>query len=262
MTTTEVLTEARGPVLLITLNRPEAGNAINGALALGVERALRLLEGDPALRVAVLTGAGGRTFCAGADLKALAAGESLSPGRDPNRGVGVLFRHLVDKPMVAAVNGGALGGGTEIALACDLVVAADTAVFGLPEVTRGLAAAGGGALRLPRQIPMKWAMELLLVGDQVDAPTAARMGLVNRVVPAPDVVAEACALAARIAANAPLSVRANRRLAYDGMAYGSTTDPGLWAWHDGVVREVVRSRDAREGPRAFAEKREPVWTGS
>ncbi|HTK63761.1 MAG TPA: crotonase/enoyl-CoA hydratase family protein [Pseudonocardia sp.] len=258
----EVLTEIRGPVLLITLNRPDAHNAINAALGLGLENALRTLDTDPALRVGVLTGAGDRTFCAGADLKALARGESLSPDRDRNRGVGVLFRHRVAKPLIAAVNGAALGGGTEIALACDLVVAADTATFGLPEVTRGLTAAGGGALRLPRQIPLKLAMEMLLVGDRVDAATAARLGLVNHVVPPGEVVASAVALAARIAANAPLAVQAHKRLAYEGLAYGEVHDPELWSWHDGIAGDVSRSRDAREGPRAFAEKRAPQWSGS
>lgn len=261
-TGSEVLAEVRGAVLLITLNRPHAHNAINAALGLGLENALRQLETDSALRVGVLTGAGDRSFCAGADLKAVAAGESLSPDRDRNRGVGLLFRHPTRKPLVAAVNGAALGGGTEIALACDLIVAADTAVFGLPEVTRGLVAAGGGALRLPREIPVKLAMELLLLGDRVDAHTAARFGLVNRVVPQPEVLRRALALAERIAANAPLSVCANKRLAYEGLAFGEIHDPRLWAWHDDIVRDVVRSRDAREGPRAFAEKRAPRWSGS
>ncbi|WP_445186454.1 crotonase/enoyl-CoA hydratase family protein [Pseudonocardia sp. Cha107L01] len=258
----EVLTEVRGAVLLITLNRPRSHNAINAALGLGLETALRRLDSDPALRVGVLTGAGDRTFCAGADLKALAAGESLSPGGDRERGVGALFRHQVSKPLLAAVNGAALGGGTEIALACDLVVAADTAVFGLPEVTRGLPAAGGGALRLAREIPVKLAMELLLLGDRIDAQTAARVGLVNRVVAASEVLAQTLALAERIAGNAPLAVQANKRLAYEGLVYGEVHDPRLWAWHDDIVRSVVGSRDAREGPRAFAEKRPPQWTGS
>lgn len=258
----EVLTETRGAVLLITLNRPEAHNAINAALGLRLENALRRLDAEPALRVGVLTGAGDRSFCAGADLKALATGESLSPDRDPNRGVGVLFRRGIDKPLLAAVNGVALGGGTEMALACDLVVAADTAVFGLPEVTRGLPAAGGGALRLPRQIPVKLAMELLLLGDRVDARTAARFGLVNHVVPPAEVLSRTLALAERIAANAPLAIQANKHLAYQGLAHGDVHDPRLWAWHDGITRDVARSRDAREGPRAFAEKRAPNWTGS
>ncbi|HEY1974537.1 MAG TPA: crotonase/enoyl-CoA hydratase family protein [Pseudonocardia sp.] len=261
-TGSEVLTEVRGSVLLITLNRPESHNAINAALGLGLENALRRLDRDPALRVGVLTGAGDRAFCAGADLKALAAGESLSPDRDRERGVGILFRHQVSKPILAAVNGTALGGGTEMALACDLVVAADTAIFGLPEVTRGLPAAGGGALRLPRQIPVKLAMELLLLGDRVDAHTAARFGLVNQVVAASEVVPRTLTLAERIAANAPLAVQANKRLAYQGLAYSEIHDPRLWSWHDDIVRGVVRSGDAREGPRAFAEKRPPQWSGS
>lgn len=261
-TGSEVLTEVRGPVLVITLNRPESHNAINAALGLGLENALRALDSDPAMRVGVLTGAGDRTFCAGADLKALAAGESLSPNGDPDRGAGALFRHPVGKPLVAAVNGTALGGGTEMALACDLVVAAETAVFGLPEVTRGLPAAGGGALRLPRQVPMKLAMEILLLGDRFDARTAASFGLVNRVVPREEVLTEALALAERIASNAPLAVQANKRLAHEGLTYGEIHNPRLWSWHDEIVRDLVRSRDAQEGPRAFAEKRHPQWTGS
>ena len=260
---TEVRTEVRdGTILLIILNRPEAHNAINAALGLGLEEALHRLDGDPALRVGVLTGAGERSFCAGADLKALARGESLVPDGDYNRGVGALFRRGTGKPLIAAVNGNALGGGTEMALAADLVVAADHALFGLPEATRGLPAIGGGALRLPRQIPLKLAMELLLTGDRIDAATAARYGLVNRVVPAASVLAEALALAAKIAANAPLAVQAHKRLAYAGLAHGDVYDPALWAWQGEIAAGVIRSRDAKEGPRAFAEKRAPEWTGS
>lgn len=257
----EVLAETHGPVLLITLNRPASGNAINAALGLGVENALHQLDNDPVLRAAVLTGTG-KTFCAGADLKALAAGESLNPDRDRNRGVGLLFRHRVRKPIIAAVNGAALGGGTEMALACDLVIAAHTAVFGLPEVTRGLPAGGGGALRLPRQIPLKLAMELLLLGNRIDAHTAANYGLVNRVVPPAEVVSEAIVMAELIAANAPLAVQANKQLAYEGLASGVAHDTDLWRWHDEIAREVLRSRDAREGPRAFAEVRTPQWSGN
>lgn len=258
----EVLTEVRGSVLLITLNRPESHNSINAALALALENALLRLDAEPDLRVGVLTGAGDRTFCAGADLKALARGESLSPDRDRNRGVGLLFRHRLVKPLIAAVNGAALGGGTEIALACDLVIAAETATFGLPEATRGLVASGGGTLRLPRQIPLKLAMEMLLVGDRIDADTAAGLGLVNHVVPRADLLAHAVKLAERIAANAPLAVQAHKRLAYEGLAFGDAHDPELWEWHDDITRGVTRSRDAREGPRAFAEKRAPQWSGS
>jgi crotonobetainyl-CoA hydratase len=258
----EVITEVHDAVLLITLNRPNAGNSINAALGVGLENALNQLDTDPALRVGVLTGAGEKTFCAGVDLKAVAAGESPNPGRDRNRGVGQLFRHALRKPIIAAVNGAALGGGTEMALACDLVVAADNAVFGLPEVTRGLPAAGGGALRLPRQIPLKLAMELLLLGNRVDAHSAARYGLVNRVVPADVLRTQALTVADQIAANAPLAVQANKRLAYEGLAYGVAHDPDLWTWHDSLAREVLRSRDAREGPRAFAEKRAPQWSGT
>jgi crotonobetainyl-CoA hydratase len=148
-----------------------------------------------------------------------------------------------------------------MALACDLVVAAETAIFGLPEVTRGLPAAGGGALRLPRQIPLKLAMELLLLGNRIDAQTALNYGLVNRVAAPNQLVSEALAMAEQIAANAPLAVQANKRLAYDGLAYGITQDPELWRWHDEISREVLRSTDAKEGPRAFAEKRTPQWSG-
>lgn len=260
-TGTAVLTEVRGHVLLITLNRPHAHNAIDAELGRGLEEALAWLEREPELRVGVLTGAGGKAFCAGADLKALARGERLNPDGDRNRGVGVLFRRPVGKPLVAAVAGIALGGGSEIAFACDLVVAGESAVFGFPEVTRGIVAAGSGALRLAREIPTKLAMELLLTGERVDARTAAGFGLVNRVVPDGEVLAAAMALAERVAANAPVAVRATRRLVRDGNAYGQLHDPELWAWHDGVVREVMRTDDAKEGPRAFAEKRAPRWTG-
>lgn len=258
----EVLTEVLGNVLLIVLNRPTAGNSINAALALDVENALLQLDTDPELRVGIVTGAGNKMFCAGADLKALAAGESLFPDRDVNRGMSVLFRHAVHKPLIAAVNGAALGGGTEIALACDLVVASEDAMFGLPEVTRGLVAAGGGALRLPRQISLKLAMGILLLGSRIDAQTAASFSLVNRVVLGDQVRAEALKMAEVIAADAPLAVQASKRIALEGMTFGVMQDPELWSWRDGVARSALRSRDAREGPRAFAEKRAPQWTGS
>jgi crotonobetainyl-CoA hydratase len=244
------LTQLLDSVLLITLNRPTAGNSINADLGRGLEDALHQLDTDPQIRVAVLTGAGQKMFCAGADLKALAAGESLSPDRDRNRGVAALFRREVRKPIIAAVNGVALGGGTEMALACDLVIAADTAVFGLPEVTRGLPAGG------------ERAMELLLVGNRIDAATAQRFGLVNRVVPLSQVQREALDMAEQIAANAPLAVQANKRIALEGLGFGVVYHPALWEWHDGVARDVLRSLDAREGPRAFAEHRPPRWTGS
>lgn len=258
-----VIVERRGHVMLITLNRPAARNAVNHALWVGVGSALAEAERDVDIRVVVITGAGDQSFCAGADLKALSRGERIAP-EDPAQlgwGFAGIVSHPISKPMIAAVNGTALGGGTEIALACDLVVAADTASFGLPEVKRGILAGAGGAFRLVQQLPHKIAMEMLLTGDPIDAARAMALGLVNAVVPRADLIDAALALAERIAANAPLSVQASKRIAL-GIEDGAiASDEAHWAANRRESALVMRSEDAREGPRAFAEKRMPSWKG-
>ncbi|WP_406729119.1 crotonase/enoyl-CoA hydratase family protein [Streptomyces sp. GD-15H] len=252
--------ERRGHVGVITLNRPQAMNAVNSALSAAVGAALEEIAADPDLRVGVITGAG-RAFCAGADLKELAAGRPVTAEGHEEWGFAGLVQHPIDKPLIAAVNGFALGGGTEIVLACDLVVAAEEARLGLPEVKRGLMAAAGGVFRMPRQIPSKVAAELLFTGEPMSAQTAHGWGLVNRVVPGEQVLASALELAESIAANAPLSVQSSKRLMRDSYAYGSDLDPQLWTLNHKEMAALMASEDAKEGPRAFAEKRTPRWTG-
>lgn len=250
-----------GHVAVITLNRPAAMNAVNAALSTDLGDALAELDSDDELRVGVITGAG-RAFCAGVDLKEIAAGRSVYHPDHLEWGFAGLVQHWVDKPLIAAVNGFALGGGTEIMLACDLAVVSEEAKLGLPEVKRGLMAAAGGALRLPRQIPLKLALEVGLTGEPIDAKTALEWGLVNRVVPAGQVVDAAVDLAEKIAANAPLSVRTTKRLMHKVADYGSDwTDEDMWRTNRHEMRELMCSADAKEGPRAFAEKRAPAWRG-
>ena len=259
------LYEVNDGVALVTLNRPAALNAVNADLSTAVGEGLEKAAADSQVQVVVVTGSG-RAFCAGADLKELAQQRPVHAPDHPEWGFAGLVRHWIDKPLIAAVNGFAMGGGTEIALACDLVVAADTATFGLPEVKRGLLAAAGGVVRLQRQLPLKRALELALTGDGVDAATAQQWGLVNKVVPAAAVLEETLALAARIAANAPLSLSHTKQ-----MIYRTATGVSDWneAWADEdpwivnaeATRAVFASDDALEGPRAFAEKREPRWIG-
>ncbi|MGY1846569.1 MULTISPECIES: crotonase/enoyl-CoA hydratase family protein [unclassified Blastococcus] len=257
--------EVRGHVGLITLDRPAALNAVNAALATAVGEALEQAAADDQVRVVVVTGTG-RAFCAGADLKELAAQRSVAADGHPEWGFAGLVRHWIDKPVIAAVNGFAMGGGTEIALACDLVVASSGAVFGLPEVKRGLLAAAGGVVRLQRQVPLKRALELALTGDGVDAATALEWGLVNAVVEPEQVLDAALELAGRIAVNAPLSVRHTKRMLHRTSGGGSDwdeswtgTDP--WRANEEATATVFASADAAEGPRAFAEKRDPRWVG-
>ncbi|WP_433085791.1 crotonase/enoyl-CoA hydratase family protein [Dactylosporangium sp. CA-052675] len=267
MTDTEpaALYERAGHIAVIRLNRPQALNAVNAALSTAVGEALERAAADPEVRVVVVTG-NGRAFCAGADLKELAAGRSVAAPEHPEWGFAGLVRHWVDKPLIAAVNGFAMGGGTEIALACDLVVAAEDARLGLPEVTRGLLAAAGGVVRLQRQVPLKRALQMALTGDAVDVRDAADWGLVNVVARPGAALEEAMALAERIAANAPLSVRYTKRVMHQVAGAGSDWDPD-WSRHEpwtvnAEATEIVfGSRDAVEGPTAFAEKRAPVWEG-
>lgn len=254
-----------GHVALLTLNRPEALNAVNAALADELGGLLEQAVADDAVRAIVVTGAG-RAFCAGADLKEIALGRSIAPTAHPEWGFAGLARHWVSKPLIAAVNGYAMGGGTEIALACDLVVASEQAAFGLPEVKRGLFAAAGGVIRLQRQIPIKLAAQLALTGDPVDAATARQWGLVNDVVPPAEVVPRALALAGRIAANAPLSVQHSKRVLHQAASAGSDWDAAWsggdpWQVNAEAVDAVFGSADALEGATAFAQKRAPVWTG-
>jgi crotonobetainyl-CoA hydratase len=253
--------ERRGAVGVITLNRPAARNAVNAALSAAVGAALEELEADPELAAGVVTGAG-PAFCAGADLKALAAGERIGAPGHPEWGFAGLVEHRVDKPLVAAVNGLALGGGTEILLACDLAVLGEDALLGLPEVRYGLLAGAAGLIRLPRQFPVKLAMEHALTGRPISPEVALRHGLVNRVVPSAAVLPTALELAAEIAANAPLAVRATKRLVRAAAGAGAGSDRRLYRQQDEEIARLVASADAREGPRAFAEKRPPVWSGT
>lgn len=254
-----VLVERRGTVMVITINRPEARNAINAAVSIGVGDALEEAQHDPEVRAVVLTGAGDKSFCAGADLKAIARRENLYHPDHADWGFAGYVQHFIDKPTIAAVNGTALGGGTELALASDLVVAHQVAKFGLPEVKRGLIAAAGGVFRIVDQLPRKVAMELLLTGEPMTASDAWEWGLVNQVVKEGSVLDAALAMAARITVNAPLSVQASKRIALgvdDGVITG---DEVGWERTVNEMRTLIRSEDAKEGPLAFAEKREPVW---
>uniref|UniRef100_A0AAU1M5B9 enoyl-CoA hydratase n=1 Tax=Streptomyces sp. NBC_00148 TaxID=2903626 RepID=A0AAU1M5B9_9ACTN len=254
-----VLVADQGHVRVITLNRPEARNAVNEELSRLLGEALEEADKDPGVRAVVITGAGDKAFCAGADLKAVARGQNIMPQGREAWGFAGYVSHHIGKPTIAAVNGFALGGGTEIALASDLVVAADSARFGLPEVKRGIIAAAGGAFRLAAQLPQKVAMELLLTGDTLDAAAAKDLGLVNRVVPQDRVREEAVLLAERIAANAPLAVQASKRIAL-GISDGAVVqEQQRWDLSWSEARAVIGSDDAKEGPRAFAEKRAPVW---
>jgi enoyl-CoA hydratase len=243
--------ERLGPVMVVTINRPERRNALDPATMLGVGRAFVAAQTDDTVRAVVLGGAGDKAFCAGMDLKAFAEG-GISMDDLPRPGLEVLIERVFEKPVVAAVNGPALAGGFEIVLACDVVVAAEHATFGLPEVKRGLVAAGGGT-RLPRRVPLAVALELGLTGGAIDAARAHALGLVNRVVPAADVRTEAISLAEAIAANGPLAVAVTKEL--------------MWAEASGLSSAEIRARakpvfdseDAREGATAFAERRAPHW---
>jgi crotonobetainyl-CoA hydratase len=257
--TDAAIVERKGNVALITINRPEARNAVNGAVSRAVGDALEAAQQDPGVWAVVLTGAGDKSFSAGADLKAIANRENIYHPDHPEWGFAGYVQHFIDKPTIAAVNGTALGGGTELALASDLVVAEQRAQFGLPEVKRGLIAGAGGVFRIIDQMPRKIALELLYTGEPISAADAARWGLVNRVVEDGGALQAALKLAEEITGNAPLSVRASKRIAYgveDGAIPGEAAG---WARTGREFATLLRSEDAKEGPRAFAEKRAPVW---
>jgi crotonobetainyl-CoA hydratase len=259
--TAPVLVDLHDHVLVVTLNRPEARNAINLETSNLVGDALERVERDPDVWALIITGSGDKAFCAGADLKAVSRGERLMSDEPirARRGFAQYVSHPISKPTIAAVNGFALGGGTEITLASDLAIAAHTAQFGLPEVTRGIIAGAGGAFRLARQIPRKVAMEVMFTGSPISAQRAFELGLVNQVVEQSQVLDAALDLAQRICANAPLAVQATKRIAL-GIVDGSIPDEsGDWDRTGREVKVVMSSRDAREGPLAFAEKRKPVW---
>ena len=250
----EVLVDVADGIMTVTLNRPEAKNAANKALAEGVAAAMDELDSNDDIRVAILTGAGG-TFCSGMDLKAFVSGETPTV---EGRGFGGLTEKPPAKPLIAAVEGYALAGGLELMISCDLIVAADSAKFGIPEVKRGLAAAAGGLVRLPRQIPSRLAMELALTGDFVSAERAAEMGLINRVVPAGTALEAARELAATICANGPLAVKISKQVVTESAEW-STQE--MWENQQALVMPIFTSEDALEGATAFAEKRAPNWKG-
>jgi enoyl-CoA hydratase len=250
----EVLVERRGGVQVVTINRPEAKNALNKAVAEGVAAAVDELDSSDELRVGVLTGAGG-SYSAGMDLKAFLRGESPSI---EGRGLCGITQTPPRKPLIGAVEGWALAGGFELLLACDLVVAAETARFGVPEVKRSLVAAAGAALLLPRRVPFAVALEMLLTGDSLAAPRAADIGLVNRLTAEGKALEGALELAATIAENGPLAVAATKAIARGSSDW--TLEQG-WQKQAELIAPVFGSDDAREGATAFAEKRKPVWKG-
>jgi enoyl-CoA hydratase len=253
-TADEVLIERRGRTLLVTLNRPDQRNAVNGAIAEGVAGALDQLDADGDLAVGVLTGAG-RGFCAGMDLKAFVRGERPWVG---DRGFAGITQRAARKPLIAAVEGFAVAGGLEVALSCDLVVAARGAKLGIPEAKRGLVASGGALLRLPHRIPYHVAMEMALTGDPVTAERGFELGLVNRLAEPGSAVDVALELADAVAANAPLALAGSKSIIEQSPDWATAE---MWERQEEIAGPVLASEDAREGSTAFAEKREPVWQG-
>lgn len=249
-----------GHIAVVTLDRPEALNAINAALALALGTALEELDADAQVRAIVITGAG-RAFCAGMDLKAFADGASIDDASPKEWGFAGIASHWIATPVIAAVNGIAMGGGAEIALAADLVVMDEGATLGFPEVSVGLFAAGGAPFRLPQQVPQKVALEWLLTGRRVDAAEAERWGLANRVAPSGTALEVALELAGQVAAQAPQSVRVTKELTHRAAAASSWSPEVSRANRDAVDR-VFASNDAGEGVAAFLEKRRPEWSGS
>ena len=249
-----VLTERRERVLLITLNRPEVRNAVNAALAEGVAGALDELDSDEELSVGILTGAGG-FFCAGMDLGAFVKGESPYHG---DRGFAGIAQRASEKPLIAAIEGFAVAGGLEVALACDLIVAAEGAKLGIPESKRSLVAAGGALLRLPRRMPYHAVMELALTGDPLPAERFHELGLVNRLAAPGTAVDVALELAATIGRSGPLALAAAKRILQEQFDWSADE---MWAKQGEIAGPVMTSEDAKEGASAFKEKREPVWRG-
>lgn len=244
-------------IAVVTLNRPEKRHAVNGAVARRLDAIVKETEADPSVRVVVLTSSGGPTFCAGADLAEVAAGRAADLST-PDGGFGGFVESRRDKPWIVAVRGSALGGGLEFSLACDMRIVGENTVLGLPEVKRGLIAGAGGIYRLPRQIPRAIALEMIAVGEPVDAARAYALGLVNAVVPDGDVLRTALDYARKIAANAPLSVRESLKIA---RATQDVTEAESILAMQGALNLLMRSEDFKEGPRAFIEKRAPQWIG-
>lgn len=250
--TETLIEEVHGPILVLTINRPRVRNALNRDVAEGLAAGLDRLDTDDDLRAGILTGAEG-TFSSGMDLKAF--GEGNRPVVE-GRGFAGLGETPPRKPLIAAVEGYAVAGGFELVIACDLIVASPNAQFGLPEVRRGLLAAGGGLIRLPHRIPYNVAMELALTGDTIDAERAAALGIVNRLSAAGEALADALELARQIAANGPLAVAASKRVV--GFA-AEMTEKEAWRAQDPLGEEITFSEEAAEGARAFVEKRPPSW---
>jgi enoyl-CoA hydratase len=249
-----VLTERRERVLLITINRPDQRNAVNAAVAAGIAAALDELDADAGLSTGVVTGAG-KGFCSGMDLKAFVAGERPYAG---DRGFGGITQRASVKPLIAAIEGFAVAGGLEVALSCDLIVAARGARLGIPEVKRSLVAAGGGLLRLPRVLPRNIAMEMALTGDPITAERGHELGLVNRLAEPGAALETALELAAAIAQNGPLALAASKRILNKSVDW---PDAEFFTRQAEISGPVMESEDAREGATAFAEKRAPVWKG-
>ena len=249
-----VLTEVADGVMIITINRPQKKNAVNKDVAMGIAAALDALDADDNTHVVILTGAGG-TFCSGMDLKAFVTGETPYV---EGRGFAGMVQRSTDKPLIAAVEGYALAGGCELAITCDLIVAADNSNFGIPEVKRGLAAAAGGLVRLPRQISSRVAMEMALTGDFVDADRALSLGLINQIAPAGEALAQAKALAAKIAENGPLAVKRSKQVIKESIDW---SQDDMFDKQQVIVNPVFSSEDAIEGATAFKEKRKPNWKG-
>jgi enoyl-CoA hydratase len=250
----EVLVEVDDGIAVITLNRPQARNAIDGALSRGLVAALARVRNEDSIRVGVITGAGGN-FCAGMDLKAFLAGEKIAAEGMPTGAQAI----PIEKPMIGAVEGYAVAGGFELLLACDIVVAAESARFGLSEVKRGLMASGGGLLWLPRQAPAKIVNEMVLTGDQMDAETLFRHGMINRVTPTGQALDGALTYARSIAANGPLAVRASKQILSQAAAWPIDE---MFDRQAAISAPVFASADAREGSAAFMGKRPPIWTGA